>query len=96
MAQEIVITDYELKECNGNLKDLYSNWSGVPTVSEEIICTSEGNSSEQIKSCLSMTNQVSNSMQKLLSNSVAFFDALGVSFHDSDASAAQNIESLID
>lgn len=96
MAQEIKITDYELKECNGNLKSLSSTWSGVPKVSENTISTSGGNSAEQVKSCLSMTKQISSSMQQLLDNSVAFFEALGVSFHDSDTSAAQNIESLTD
>lgn len=96
MAQEIKITDYELKECNGNLKSLSSMWTGVPKVSEKTINVSEGYSAEKVKSCLSMTKQVSNSMQQLLDNSVAFFEALGVSFYDSDTSAAQNIESLTD
>ena len=94
MAQEIKITDYEVKECNGDLKSLSSMWAGVPTVSEKTISTSGGNSAERVQSCLGMTKQVSNSMQRLLDNSVAFFQALGISFHYSDTSAAQNIESL--
>lgn len=94
MAQEIKITDYELKECNGNLKSLSSTWAGVPKVSEKTISTSGGNSAEQVQSFLGMTKQVSSSMQQLLDNSVAFFEALGITFHDSDTSAAQNIESL--
>lgn len=94
MAQEIKITDYELKECNGNLKSLSSMWADVPKVSEKTISTSGGNSAERVQSCLSMTKQVSKSMQQLLDNSVTFFEVLGISFHDGDFSAAQNIESL--
>lgn len=94
MGQEIKITDYELKKCNGNLKSLSSTWASVPIVAEKTISISKGYSAEDVQCCLGMTKQVSTSMQKLLDNSVAFFVALGISFQDSDISAAQNIESM--
>mgnify|MGYP004563588673 CR=1 FL=1 len=94
MAQEIKITDYELEECNGNLKSLSSTWAAVPKVSGKTIGTSRGHSAEQLITCLNMTKQISKSMQQLLDNSVMFFEELGISFQDSDASAARNIETL--
>lgn len=96
MSQEIKITDYELKECNGNLKTLSSTWMSVPEISDKTITKSKGYSADSVKSCLDVTMKMSNAMQQLLDNSVTFFESLGISFHDSDASAAQNIDSLTD
>lgn len=94
MAEEIKITDYEFKECNGNLKKLSSIWSEVPRVSVKTISVSRGYTAERLKGCLDKTNQVSKSMQLLLDNSVSFFENLGISFHDADIFVAHNIESL--
>lgn len=94
MAQEIKFTENELEQCNGNLKSLLSIWTSVTNVSANTINKSEGHSAEQVKDCLDMTTQVSNSMQLLLENSIEFFKELGISFLDSDELAAQKIDTL--
>lgn len=95
MSQEIKFTEYKLEDCECNLRTLYSLWSFVPICWNKTISISKGMSASKVRDSLSMTNEISKSMQNLLENSIKFFEKAGIAFRDSDVSAAQNIDSLI-
>lgn len=92
--QEISITEFELEDSKGHLAKLKFNWAKVPTISASVISESKGNSADKVKSHLESTNQVSDSFQVLLDNSLSFFSQMGIAFQESDEKASQNIDSI--
>ena len=91
---EIKITEFQLIECNGNLKTLSRQWKNVPNLTGDIIKKSEGYSAEDVKLSLDATKQVSNELDTLLNNSILFFENLGISFKESDEAASKYIETI--
>lgn len=93
--QEITIDNYTLADCNGNLRKLQNEWSGVPKVSKSLVETSKGHAAQALQDCLSSTKEVSSALQELLSNSTRFFEGMGVSFEESDRKAAENTNQIV-
>ena len=91
-SSEISINDYELKDCNGNMRSLASNWSAAPKLDEGIISKSKGNVPDSIKSCINGSNCVFNSLDNLLNNSIRFLEKTGITFAEVDQSAANAIK----
>ena len=93
-STEIKLVDYELKESQGNLKTLLSNWESVPDAPTKIITKSSGVSAKALKDCLKETKKISNSMSLLLGNTCSFFEKAGVAFLESDSEASKNIDTI--
>ena len=91
---EIRITQYELENCNGNLKQLFSAWFSVPKVSSSMVSISTGKSADVIKSSLDLTEEVSKSFQSLLYNSIHYFESIGIAFQESDEAALRSIDTI--
>jgi hypothetical protein len=89
---EIKINSYELKDSNGNIITLAHNWETVPFLDDGIINKSKGNVPESIKECINCYNQVADSFNILLNNSICFFDKIGIRFTDADEEAATTIK----
>lgn len=94
LTKEIKVRKYELQDCNNNLKQLSMEWSGIPKLSESIVSDSVGYTADAAKTCIGLTQQLSHSMQQLLDNSIIFFENLGISFEESDATASKKIEEI--
>ena len=92
---QITILEYTLEDCKGNLRSLQSNWGQVPAVPSSTITCSKGYSAEAVADTLKITGQVSMSFDRLLYNSVLFFEKMGVAFEESDQEAAKNINSIV-
>ncbi len=93
-STEIKLVDYELKESQGNLKTLLTNWESVPDVPAKVINKSSGVSAIALKGCLNKTKKISNSMSLLLGNTFSFFEKAGVAFLESDSEASKNIDTI--
>lgn len=91
---EICITEFELANSEGNLRKLEENWTQVPIVPESTLSQSKGNSAKAVCASLQATTQISHSFQVLLDSTVDFFDKMGIAFHESDESAARNIDAI--
>ena len=91
--KEIKLSDYELDACGGNLKTLAAAWGSVPKIGCRIK-KSRGSSADSIRDLPEAVKECSAAVNRLLSNSVGFFAAVGVSFEESDRTAAQNIDTL--
>ena len=91
---EICISEFELQNCNGNLRSLKTNWAHVPTVSSEVLSVSKGYSAEKMRSIIEETQQVSTCFRTLLDISLQLFTQIGIEFQESDRLAASNIDSI--
>ena len=89
---EININNYELKDSNGNMRSLASNWAATHKVDEGIIRKSKGNVPDSIKDCINASGQVFDSFNNLLNNSIRFFEKAGLIFADADQTAAKAIK----
>lgn len=87
---EIKVSIPELAGCNGNLKALAGEWSAMPPVSDGIVSASSGASADCVKGLPSLTKEVASAFSDLLSNSVGFFSAAGVTFEDADNKSADS------
>ena len=88
--KEITITKFKLDDCKGNLNSLAAEWKAIPTVSDNLLTISQGNSAKQVNGISDVTRQVTSSFSKLLDNSIGFFTSVGISFAEADSSAANS------
>lgn len=87
---EIRIDEYEIENCKGNINLLKNEWENLPSFSISPSEKSSGYSAERINDCSDTAHRVSKSFSLLLSNSIAFFESVGVSFKETDEKAASS------
>ncbi len=88
---EIKYIDVELENNKGNLKNLNEDWGNHPLPPKKIAKKSKGKTAETVNLNCDISNQSSKSIGLLLSNSLGFFTALGVSFKEADDKCAEAI-----
>lgn len=89
--KEIAVSKSELEKCNGNLKLLLGSWSKV-TVKQNPAKKSSGHSAKLINDNCFGAKQTQKSMNTVLSNSIQFFNNLGVTFTEADEKSADEIK----
>lgn len=92
--KEIKIAEYELADCEGNLKSIKSAWAAVPKISTEEIEESSGNSRNCIVDIIEVSDMIRASFDKMLDNTMSFFTELGIAFETADDEASKQINSI--
>lgn len=89
---EIKYIKDNMKKEEGNLKKLWSVWEDLPKIKDGIVVKSSGKSANKIKNCIIELFKVQQLVSLLLSNSVGFFNELGISFTKADDNCAEEFE----
>ncbi len=93
-AKEIKIDAFKLQDCNGNLNSLRGNWASVPKLTE-LASENVGTTADRLREYRAQADALTVSLGTLLSNSVAFFQKVGVSFVDADKKAEENLNKIV-
>ena len=89
--KEISVSKSELEKSNGNLKMLLSSWNRV-TVKQNPAKRSSGHSAELINENCFGAKQTQAEMNTVLSNSIQFFNNLGITFTEADEKSTEDIK----
>lgn len=92
-GKEISIVEYELSDCNGNLRTLRGSWESMPSITEQL-GESRGEAADEARDCVDAAAQVRAAMQTLLTDTISFFERTGITFRDADDEAAANADTL--
>ena len=91
----ITISEFELGDCENNLRKLRDKWSSIPIINGNLFYHSRGCSSKVANECHITATDLSNAMQRLLDNTSQYLVNLRNSYANSDAKAAERIDQLV-
>lgn len=91
-SAEIKYIKDNMKKEEGNLKRLWSVWEDLPKIKDGVIKKSSGQSANKLKNCIIEFSKIQHFASSLLSNSVGFFNELGISFTKADDNCAEEFE----
>ena len=88
---EISYVDTEMKKGIDNLGKILNEWSAAPSMKKQMK-KSKGYTPREIENNIDITIDIDKTVEKLLSNSINFFNALGDSFNNVDEKNAYAIQ----
>ena len=93
-AKDIKIDAFKLQDCNGNLNALRGNWAAAPKLTE-LASDNVGSTAERLREYRMQANTLTTSLDTLLSNSVGFFQRVGITFVEADKKAEDNLNTIV-